>query len=171
MTVSAEDWYVVQTHARAEGKALYNLRRQGYEAYLPQYLKRRCHARRVDRVPAPLFPRYLFVRLDEARPQWRCIRSTFGVTDIVLRGNEPAPLSGSVVREIRQREGKDGYIVLKPASAFCPGEPVNIVNGALADHTALFECAKDVDRVVLLLDLLGREIRVEVALDDIRAGG
>ena len=32
--------------------------------YLPRYLKRRRHARRVDIVAAPLFPRYLFVAID-----------------------------------------------------------------------------------------------------------
>lgn len=169
MTAGAGDWYVVQTQARAEAKALYNLYRQGYEAFLPQYLKLRRHARRTDRVPAPLFPRYLFVHVDAEKPQWLPIRSTFGVTDIVLNGNRPALLSDSVVQEIRRRQGDDGYILLKPACAFRQGEPVTIVGGALANHQALFECARDEDRVVLLLELLGREVRVEVALDDIHA--
>jgi transcriptional antiterminator RfaH len=169
MTARAGDWYVVQTQARAEAKALYNLRRQGYDAFLPQYLKLRRHARRTDRVPAPLFPRYLFVRIDADKPQWLPIRSTFGVTDIVLNGSRPAVLSDGVVQEIRRREGEDGYILLKPACAFRRGEAVSIVSGALANCQALFECATDEDRVILLLDLLGREVRVEVALDDIHA--
>ena len=57
-------WYVAQTHAQAEAKALLNLARQGFQSYLPQYVKRRRHARRVEWVKAPLFPRYLFVRFD-----------------------------------------------------------------------------------------------------------
>ena len=55
-------WYVAQTQANAENKAVAHLARQGFATYLPRYLKRRSHARRVDVVAAPLFPRYLFVR-------------------------------------------------------------------------------------------------------------
>ena len=53
----AAAWYVVHTHPRAEAKALLNLDRQGFSCYLPRYLKRRRHARRLDTVAA-VFPRY-----------------------------------------------------------------------------------------------------------------
>ncbi len=42
-----KQWYVVHTHPRGERLAAVNLRRQGLDAYLPQYLKRRRHARRT----------------------------------------------------------------------------------------------------------------------------
>lgn len=58
------NWYAVYTQAGKERFALQNLANQGFEAYLPSYRKRRRHARRVDTVLAPLFPRYLFVRMD-----------------------------------------------------------------------------------------------------------
>ena len=41
-------WYVVQTQANGEAKAAEHLRRQGYEIYLPRYLKRRRHAPVAD---------------------------------------------------------------------------------------------------------------------------
>ena len=43
-------WYVVQTQPHAETKASLHLVRQGFATYLPRYLKRRRHARRVDTV-------------------------------------------------------------------------------------------------------------------------
>lgn len=167
--LAAPSWYVVQTQPRSETKACFNLRRQGYTTYLPQYLKPRRHARRTDRVPAPLFPRYLFVRIDPACPRWMPIRSTIGVTDIVRRGNQPAPLADAIVQEIHRRENESGFVVLKPACAFRPGDRVHVIGGAFADRTGLFECATDDERVVLLLDLLGRAVRVELALEDISA--
>ena len=48
---------------------------------------------------------------------------------------------------------------------------VHIVAGALADNIGLFECATDEERVVLLLELLGRKVRVEVPLEDLSAFG
>ena len=64
MIAAGPRWYVVQTQANAEHKAVAHLGRQGFTTYLPRYLKRRRHARRVDIVPRPLFPRYLFVSID-----------------------------------------------------------------------------------------------------------
>ncbi|MGD9769432.1 MAG: transcription termination/antitermination NusG family protein, partial [Pseudolabrys sp.] len=56
-------WYAVQSQPNAENKAVAHLARQGFETYLPRYLKRRRHARRVETVAAPLFPRYLLVAI------------------------------------------------------------------------------------------------------------
>ena len=73
-------------------KACWHLARQGFETYLPRYLKRRRHARRVEMLPAPLFPRYLFVAIDMATQRWRSISSTIGVTQLVCAGDVPAPV-------------------------------------------------------------------------------
>ena len=73
MIVSGANWYVAHTHVHAETKAALNLARQGYPVFLPRYRKRRRHARRVEIVPAPLFPRYLFVLIHLASQRWRAI--------------------------------------------------------------------------------------------------
>ena len=65
--------YVVQTQPHAESKAMGHLIRQGFATYLPRYLKRRRHARKIETVAAPLFPRYLFVTVDMETQQWRSI--------------------------------------------------------------------------------------------------
>ena len=59
-----EDWFVVNTHSRKEQMAVANLKNQGFLCYLPQYLKKRSHARSIIWLPAPMFPRYVFVYLD-----------------------------------------------------------------------------------------------------------
>src|SRR5207248_8970534 len=73
-------WFVAHTHPHAEGKATAHLNRQGFDIYLPRYLKRRRHARQVETVVAPLFPRYLFVAIDLNVQRWRSIYSTVGVS-------------------------------------------------------------------------------------------
>jgi transcriptional antiterminator RfaH len=157
-----ERWYVAETQPRAEAKALWHLERQGFTAYLPVYRKRRRHARRTDWVQAPLFPRYLFVKMDMARAAWRAIRSTVGVTRLVCQGDAPAPVPPDVVEDIRLREDDSGCVVVDPR--FRKGESVRILAGALAEQIGLFECATDEDRVVLLLDLLGRRVKVKLPL-------
>ena len=66
--------------------------------YLPRYLKRRRHARRIDIVAAPLFPRYLFRRNRHGVQRWRSIYSTVGVSRLVCNGDYPAPVSATDYR-------------------------------------------------------------------------
>jgi transcriptional antiterminator RfaH len=160
-----ERWYVAETHPNAEAKALAHLERQGFTTYLPQYGKLRRHARRTDEVRAPLFPRYLFVRMDVARAAWRAIRSTIGVSRLVSQGDAPAPVPEGVVEEIRQREDDRGLVRIEPR--YRPGQKLRILTGAFADQVGLFECASDERRVVLLLELLGRRLQVRVPSESV----
>lgn len=154
-------WYVVHSQPNAELRAAEHLERQGFTSYVPTYLKTRRHARRVDTVRAPFFPRYLFVWIDVTQQRWRSINSTVGVSRIVGRGLLPTPVMPGVVEAIRQREGEDGLIRLAPAAAkFRPGDAVRVVDGAFEACQGLFEALTDHQRVAILLDLLGRKVRV-----------
>ncbi len=154
-------WYVVHSQPNAELRAAEHLERQGFTSYVPTYLKTRRHARRVDTVRAPFFPRYLFVWIDVTQQRWRSINSTVGVSRIVGRGLMPTPVMPGVVEAIRQREGEDGLIRLAPAAAkFRPGDAVRVVDGAFEACQGLFQALTDNERVAILLDLLGRKVRV-----------
>ena len=105
-------WYVVQTHTHAETKAAAHLVRQGFIAYLPRYLKRRRHARRIETVAAPLFPRYLFVTVDMVCQRWRAIHSTIGVARLVCNGEDPVAVADNIVETLRAREDEQGFVTL-----------------------------------------------------------
>jgi len=161
-------WYVAHTQPQAEVKAAGHLRNQGFETYLPRYLKRRSHARRIDHVPAPLFTRYLFIAIDLETERWRAVRSTVGVHDLVLNGDLPAPVPRGIVEDIKSREDARGYIRLLPRLALAQGDRVEVTDGPLCGASGLFECAADEERVVVLLDLLGRQVRTCVPLETVR---
>jgi transcriptional antiterminator RfaH len=93
----------VYTQLRNEHRADDYLARQEFEDYFPRYLKRRSHARKIEMILAPLFPRYLFVTFDATAAGWRAIRSTRGA-DVVRNGVDPIPVSSSFVDKIRRRE-------------------------------------------------------------------
>jgi transcriptional antiterminator RfaH len=160
MTSGETRWYVVQTHVHAESKAAAHLVRQGYSIYLPRYPKRRRHARRVEVVAAPLFPRYLFVAIDRMTQRWRSILSTVGVTQLVRQGDEPSAVPAGIVDALRGREDDSGLIRLDQRPRFAPGARIRVVEGVFSDCLGLFEGMADRDRVAILLDLLGRKVRV-----------
>jgi transcriptional antiterminator RfaH len=153
-------WYVVHTRPNAESKAALNLDHQGFTCYLPRYLKRRRHARRVETVAAPLFPRYLFVALDLATQQWWSIRSTFGVANLVCNGEQPAPVGSGIVEDLKAREDEHGLVALPRKPQFVSGDTVRVIEGIFSACHGLFEGMADRDRVAVLLDLMGRKVRV-----------
>lgn len=162
-------WYVVHTQPHGEARALVNLLRQGFEAYLPRYRGRRRHAGRIDDVSKPLFPRYLFVAIDVARERWRAIHSTFGVSHLVCSGDDPAPVPDGIVEAIRAREDSKGWIRLGTAAPLPSGSAIRILDGAFADCHGLFEAIADDARVTVLLDLLGRRVRVALPAESVVA--
>ena len=139
-------WYVIHTQPRGESRAEVNLTRQGFTTYMPRCLRTVRHARRTEKVARPLFPRYLFVA-----------------------GEEPVVLPDRVVEDIRAREDDDGYVRLGLPAGVRAGSPVRLVEGVFADHRGICERVADEARVAILLELLGRQVRVFVPAGSVAA--
>ncbi len=160
-------WYAVYTQPRNEMLASEHLARQDFDVFLPRYMKRRSHARRVDLVPAPLFPRYLFVTFDANEGNWSAIRSTRGVIDLVRNGHDPVPVSNAIIDEIQRRRDEEGFVVLGKHLDLKRGARIRIDTGPFADYEAIFESRRDDERVVALLSLLGRKVMVELSIHSV----
>jgi transcriptional antiterminator RfaH len=167
--VTGPRWYVVQTQVNAEVKAAQNLLCQGYDIYLPRYLKRRRHARKVDFIAKPLFPRYMFVAVDMATQRWWSIQSTFGVSRLVCNGDNPAVVPEGVVPALKAREDEKGFVKMEVRPAYAPGDKVRVLAGAFMDSAGLFNGLADHDRVSILLDMLGRKVRMVLDADLVAA--
>lgn len=166
--MSDEFWAVVQVQPRAEDKARQHLANQGFMPYLPRYRRRVRHARRIEIVLRPLFPGYVFVRLDPTKSRWRSINGTVGVRRVLTDGEVPRRVPERIVREIMAREDGNGAVTLLPPT-FVRGQPIHIVEGPFADCDGLFQELRDDQRVVLLFTLLGREVRTVVPVTAIAA--
>jgi transcriptional antiterminator RfaH len=154
-------WYAVYTQPHAELKALEHLQRQGYSGHLPRYRTKVSHARRRQIVLRPLFPRYLFTGIDRATMPWRPILSTVEVTDVVRAGDEPALVPAEIVTAIRERENAGGFDRLDSRKVLRLGELVRATTGAFEDMVGRLVELRDQDRIVVLLELLGRMLRAQ----------
>ena len=157
-------WYAVHTRPQAEAKALENLLRQGYAAYLPRYRTEIRHARRRETVLRPVFPRYLFAGLDRTAARWRPILSTVGVSDLVRAGSEPMPVSAEIVAALREQERAGVFDCLARRRSLRLGELVRITTGAFEDMIGRLVELRDEDRVVVLLEMLGRSVRTQLEI-------
>jgi transcriptional antiterminator RfaH len=159
-SITPTKWYVAQTHIHAEVKASQHLGRQGFDVYLPRYLRTRRHARRVDSVAAPLFPRYLFVSIDLASQRWYSIQSTIGIAKLIRHGDLPVAVPNAIIEGLRCREDSNGYVQLEHRPRFTAGDKIRISDGAFCDCLGLYDSINGNDRSAILLDLLGRKVRV-----------
>ncbi len=164
-------WYAVHAKPRMELWARSNLWQRGLEVYLPQYRKRRRHARKVDVVSAPLFPRYLFVQADLKSTGRRIIDNAPGVSGLVAFGGVPAAVPEPVIREIRGREDAEGFVRLVDPRKLKPGDPVSLIDGPLGDVDGLLSGSAGPGRVVVLLNLLGRTVRARAPHDWVGRAG
>jgi transcriptional antiterminator RfaH len=162
-------WFVAHTHPHAETKATAHLNRQGFDIYFPRYLKRRRHARRIETVVAPLFPRYLFVAIDINIQRWRSIYSTVGISRLVCNGDDPTPVPDGIVNGLKNREDANGLIKLDSRPPFRAGDTIRVLDGAFSSCLGLFEGMAERDRIAILLDLLGRKVRVVLDADLVAA--
>ena len=151
-------WYPVQTKLKKERTVERRLRDLDLEVFLPWVRLRRRIGSRFQRVLDPLFPGYLFCRLD-LFVAGKAARYAPGVKDFVRFGNRIAEVGDEVIGGIRER-CPDGVAVFKPRP-YRAGEPVLIREGPLSGIEAVFEREmRGSDRVTVLLELLGRQTRL-----------
>ncbi len=159
-------WYLIYSKPRQERLALENLARQGYEAYVPMMRNRRRRTGRRITVVEPMFPRYLFVHLNDQTDDWGPIRSTIGVVRLVRFGSSPAIVPDDLVQTLRTQQDESGLQVL-PEREYHAGERVRISGGLMAGYEAIFQARSGKERVLLLLDIAGKAAKVQVDADDI----
>lgn len=168
--MSTTEWFAVQTQPHAENKAARHLENQGYGVFFPRYRKERRHARRRDVVEAPLFPGYIFVALDVTFGRWRSVLSTLGVRRLISAGDRPLALPERVMDEMRARADADGLCSLDEP-VFHPGQMLEITEGPFKECIGLFSERDDQRRVILMLDLLGRTLRLPIAAHAVQPVG
>jgi transcriptional antiterminator RfaH len=151
-------WYAIQTKPNREKeveKRLFDLR---LEVFLPWMRARRRIGSRFHWVLVPLFPGYLFCRLD-LMESGKAARYSPGVKDFLKFGNQIAEVAMEIVTSLRER-CPGGIAEIDPVSAM-PGDAVKINEGPFSGLEAIFERKmKGSERVAVLLDILGRQTRL-----------
>ena len=154
------NWYLIHTKIRQERVAQANLERQGFECFLPLIVVEKLRRGALQVVQETLFPRYLFIRLSTGlgSQSWAPIRSTLGVSRLVTFGVIPAKIDDELVGALRcQSEASE---VVK--RHFVPGEQVVVSDGPFIGVEAIYQMADSEGRVMVLLDILSKQVKMRV---------
>ena len=143
-----KNWYLIKTKPRQEKIAKQNLENQGYEVF--------CPISKINNRLVVLFPGYLFVQLNEKTQKFSPINSTKGVLYFVKFGLNFAKVPTSIIEFIKTNQHITTEKLIN-LNKFKPGDKVQISDGTFKNWVAIFKCYKSDERVILLMNLLGRE--------------
>src|SRR5215469_3695611 len=158
-------WCCAQIEPYRERLALHCLGLNGFEVYCPRLRQQiRSHGRKIVRTPL-LFPGYAFVLIVSA---WWSARWSPGVRRLVMDGERPAVVPDAVIAEIRSRE-RNGLVELVRPRGLRPGTRVRVISGPLSEKIGMLAVLRPHERVIVLLNLLGGDQRVDLAMNAIEA--
>ncbi|MDE0122474.1 MAG: transcription termination/antitermination protein NusG [bacterium] len=176
------DWYVIHAYSGHEEKVKANLEKRVewlrlagriFDVHIPREDVVEIRNRKKVTVPKKVFPGYLLVRMWLDDDSWAAVRETPGVTGFVAsnmgKQNRPPPLSR---REVERMLGfQETRTKSKPRfkPAWEVGETVRVVSGPFNDFSGIIEEINlDQSKVVVLVEIFGRDTPVELGFADIQ---
>jgi transcription antitermination factor NusG len=151
-------WYALQIRSKQRKGISAMVCGKGYETYEPLYRSRRRWSDRVKQVDFPLFPGYIFCRLDlrNRLP----ILMVPGVVSIVGLGKTPVPVDEEEIETLRAIV--DSGLPAEPWPFLGLGSKVYIERGPLAGVEGIITDMNKVYRLVVSVSLLQRSVGVEI---------
>jgi transcription antitermination factor NusG len=151
-------WYALYTKHQHEKAVARNLSGKGFEIFLPLYPAARNWKDRVKLISLPLFPCYVFLHGDIERRL--DILTTPGIHDLVSNAGQPAVIPAAEIEGIRQAVGSGAR--MEPHPFLKCGERVRVKCGPLAGLAGVLVRKKNVYRLVLSVEMLGKAAAVEI---------
>jgi transcription antitermination factor NusG len=156
MSRDDSNWYALRVRSNFESVVSAVLRGRGYEEFLPTYLRKTQDGSKS--FDCPLFPGYLFCRLDITKRL--PVLMTPGVVSFIGLGKVPVPIANEEIDAVR--EMTRAKLVMAPWPYLKAGERVLIAGGPLSGVEAILVEAKGTCRVVVSIELLQRSVIAEV---------
>lgn len=157
-------WYAIRVRSKFERAVSTALLGKGYDEYLPLYRSTRRWSDRAKDLELPLFPGYLFCRLDV---QVRLpILTTPGVISIVGTGKTPVAIPDGEIEAIQTliRSG----LLLQPWPQLVVGSRIVIEEGPLRGLEGVALDVKKKHRLFVSVPLLQRSVSVEIDREWVR---
>ena len=149
-------WMCFKTNSRKEFLAKNCLISKGFKVILPYYIKTIRHARKISKIPYPIFPSYGFLFYDGDTSSLLKIKYTQGIKHYLRRNDgEPQFIPNKIIDGIESLKQNDGTYRLDE-ECFQLGDEVNIIEGSFIGIKAIFKQRIDEWRAQLLVNFLGR---------------
>lgn len=150
-------WYVIYTRHQQENKVVRHLEDKELNHYLPTVKKLRQWNNKPRFVQVPLFPSYVFVRLNEQKHYFDAVTDNTGFLYFVKTGKMNARLDDNVISNIRLML-ENGTEVESIAEPLEPGTSITIQKGPLAGLSGQVVQHNNRQKVLVRVELLNRSV-------------
>ena len=152
-------WIAIRSKPRSEKIVSNELNKKGIESFLPLIKKRQQWSDRKKWVQFPLFPSYLFARIELKDSLY--IMNTHGVNTIVKFGDKVITVDDKVVNSIKL--ALEGGYELHPMKYFIIGDQVEVIDGPMKGAKGIVKTKlKNENRLIIKIDALQQAIAVHI---------
>ena len=160
-------WVLVYTKPREELRAKRNLENQGFEIFLPLIAFARSNQSKSTTLKT-MFPRYLFVKINMELDKWSRIKSTRGVSHLVVFGQRVAEIPNQVIEYLKSRADENNIFRQNiTRQEFQRGDKLVIEKGVFKNKEATFLIKKSQERVRILLRFVNDLITADIPASDV----
>lgn len=183
-------WYVIHTYSGMENKVKQNLDARAttldmtdyiFETIVPTETVDEIRNGTRKQVTRVVLPGYVLVRMDLTDDSWQTVRHTPQVTGFVGNANNPLPLTidevmGMLTPMVKAQvntevQGKPTAKTRKKVEVvdYTVGDSVQIIDGPFAGvHASITEINQNSQRLIALVEILGRETPVDLTFSQIQ---
>jgi transcriptional antiterminator RfaH len=163
----SKEWFILQFKSNSHQLAAKNLNRQGFETFLPLHNTTSRITSRFINTSKPLFPGYMFIKFDRTKSEWHKINSTYGVSRLITFNTTLKSIPTIFVDHLMKRYDLSGKLL--PIKKLKKGDQVTVLTGPFASFIATIEKYEDDQRIWVLMDLMGRKIKINTSSDALQA--
>lgn len=155
-------WYLLTSKPFKDELAEIELGKQGYEVYRPLAQRLRKQRGKLVKKTESLFPRYLFIALNELTDNWAPIRSTKGVQQFVRFGTYPALVPTDLILNLKNQELALGERAID-LDRFHQGDLVTLTEGPFRGLNGVFMSYDGEERAIILLEILHKQTKLAIS--------
>ncbi len=151
-------WYALYTRPHHEKVVACALANKGFDVFLPLYTAGHRWKDRVKQLSLPLFPCYVFLK--DSLERRLDVLKTPGIHQILMSCGRPAEIPEAEVEAIRLAVATT--LRIEPHPFLQNGDRVRVKAGPLEGVEGILVRKKNLFRLVLSVDMLGKAIALEV---------
>jgi transcriptional antiterminator RfaH len=161
-------WYVIYTKPRHEKKVASYLDELNIQHFLPTLRTLRIWPGKKKYMTLPLFPSYVFVKLDDVRNYFESLRIP-GVLHYVRVGSQIATISEVIIHKLQSFVTRGGQDIEVSAERFDPGRVLHIERGPFAGFSCEVIRYKGRQKMLVRIELLHRNIMLDLPMEYVAA--
>jgi transcription antitermination factor NusG len=155
---SVFSWFALRVRSNYEHVTALHLRDRGFEEFSPTYKTERQWSDRKKQIDLPLFPGYVFCRLN---PEDRLpVLTVPGTVGLVGFGKGPAAVPDHEIESVRRMIGSG--LLVAPWPFLEVGQTVLIERGPLTGVEGIIQEVKKTFRLVVSIPMLQRSVSAEI---------